>query len=38
MIDYFGNERSPLWDEMDEIREENQHIENEFPDMQEELQ
>ena len=37
MIDYFGNERSPLWEEMDEMNEENTLLADEFPAMQEEL-
>ena len=31
MMDYFGNLRSPLWDEMEEIQEENQEIANMMP-------
>ena len=26
MLDYFGNERSPLWETMEEMQEENQQI------------
>ena len=37
MVDYFGNERSAVWDTMEELREENVAIEEECPRMQEEI-
>ena len=37
MVDYFGNERSTAWDTMEELKEENQAIEEEIPQMQEEI-
>ena len=37
MVDYFGNERSAVWDTMEELREENAAIEEEMPSMQEEI-
>jgi len=37
MVDYFGNERSAVWDTMEELREENQQIEEDFPTMHDEI-
>ena len=38
MMDYFGNERSSQWDEMDDLQEENAIIETELPGMHEEIE
>ena len=31
MIDFFGNERSPEWDEMEDIEDENARIRDQIP-------
>ena len=35
--DYFGRERSPLWDVVESLQQENQDIENEMPTMEEKI-
>ena len=37
MVDYFGNERSTLWDTMEEMRDENAKMEEEKPGLYEEI-
>ena len=38
MMDYFGNYRSPEWDEMQLIEDENEQITNEIPTMEDEIE
>ena len=39
MADFFGKQRSPLWDKMDEWREENEMIANaDIPELQAKLE
>ena len=38
MKDYFGNYKSPEWDAMAEIEDENEQIENEIPEMESEIE
>ena len=37
MMDYFGNYRSPDWDVMDKIEEENEQINEELPDLRDQI-
>ena len=37
MTDYFGNERSPLWDEMEEFKEENERNAADQPGLEAEI-
>jgi hypothetical protein len=37
LLDYFGNLRSPLWDDMDRFKDENECIENELPTYTEQI-
>jgi ABC-type glutathione transport system ATPase component len=37
MLDYFGNLRSPLWDQMEQMGEENEAIELDMPSLKEKV-
>ena len=36
-MDYVGNQRSPLWDEVEAIEDENSKINEELPDLESEI-
>ena len=38
LIDYFGNERSPLWDQMESMQEENEAITTALPEMETQIE
>ena len=38
MMDYFGNYKSPEWEEMQQIEDENEAIETELPDMETQIE
>ena len=37
MMDYFGNYKSPEWEEMQQIEDENEQINEELPQMEDEI-
>ena len=36
--DYYGEERSPMWDIVDQLKEENQKLSEELPSMEEKIE
>ena len=38
MMDYFGNYKSPEWEEMQQIEDENEQIETDLPEMESEIE
>ena len=38
LIDYFGNERSPLWDQMESMQEENEQITESLPQLEQQIE
>ena len=38
MMDYFGNYKSPEWEQMQQIEDENEAIETELPDMETQIE